>query len=318
MYTLKQQPEDFIVREQLSYTLSENGNYTLYLLKKINRESMSLFAHLARELHSKLKDIGYCGIKDKHAITEQYITLPTSYKKRLPPLDNCVLTLLGHVDEPLHLGDLDGNSFEIVIRNLDTKKKLSVEKVPNYFGEQRFSTQNAAIGKALITNNFDQALTLLKNDNQYGEQIIHQLEKEPTNILKAIQVVPRNVLKFYVHAYQSLLWNKAASRIIQTNPEQRTLPVLGFASELDNEFEEVYEGIMDNEEITQRSFIIRQYPELSSEGSIRDLYLSVSDFSYHYADDDLQSGKKKCIAKFTLGKGNYATTLIAHWFEEHH
>jgi tRNA(Glu) U13 pseudouridine synthase TruD len=312
MYVLKEEPQDFIVKEKLKYTLSEQGNYVLYLLKKTNRDTMNLFQHLAHTLHIKEKEIGYCGIKDKHAVTEQYITLPKDHRV-LPDIDHCSLEYIGAVDNSLHFGDLQGNAFEITIRNLDTEQELSINNVPNYFGEQRFSTQNAKLGKSLVNGDFPQVLELLKNDKQYAEKIEEQLAKEPTNKLKAIQVVPRNVLKFYIHAYQSFLWNIVANQLAIQKARQQEVPLIGFGSEL-GEVEDHYEDLMADEGITQRDFIMRQYPELSSEGSSRSLYMDVSDFSCAYADDERHHGKKKCIAKFTLGKGSYATVLIAHWF----
>ena len=60
---------------------------------------------------------------------------------------------------------------------------------------------------------------------------------------------------------------------------------------------------MNKEKITQRDFIIRAMPELSSEGIIRDTYMDLKDFSAEIEED-------KAILRFKLGKGSYATVFI--------
>jgi len=67
--------------------------------------------------------------------------------------------------------------------------------------------------------------------------------------------------------------------------------------------------------ITTRSFVIREIPELSSEGVMRNAFVEVSNLSISdFDDDELNEGKKKCTVKFSLPKGSYATIVVKSMF----
>src|SRR3989338_8877930 len=79
-------PEDFIVKEVIDNKflrkfsrgkkgVQEQGTYFLYLLKKENMTTKLALQKIAREFRIKESEIGYAGLKDKFAVTEQYITL---------------------------------------------------------------------------------------------------------------------------------------------------------------------------------------------------------------------------------------------------
>ncbi len=69
--------------------------------------------------------------------------------------------------------------------------------------------------------------------------------------------------------------------------------------------------ILKVEGISRKDFIIKPLPELSSEGSERDVMMKVKGFkTLEYSDDELNEGKKKQVVKFYLDKGCYATVVI--------
>ena len=77
---LRQLPEDFRVEEINSFKISKDKlPFKLYLLEKKSLESFSLLGYLSKINNIPLKDIGIAGLKDKHAITKQYITVPSKY-----------------------------------------------------------------------------------------------------------------------------------------------------------------------------------------------------------------------------------------------
>jgi len=156
-YTIKQKPEDFIVKEVPNKIFNKtNGKYLIYSLKKINRNTEDCIQHLSRTLKVPRKFLGFAGTKDHNAITEQYISVFNvqnlkSKIKNIKGLENFSLEFIGYLDNPLSLGDLATNKFEITIRALD--KRVDIENphsIINYFDEQRFSKNNHIIGKAII------------------------------------------------------------------------------------------------------------------------------------------------------------------------
>ena len=144
-YLFKQIPEDFRVKEISAMKFKDSGNYIYLKLTKRNRTTLDCIKEIAKALHLPENKIGFAGNKDKIAITEQYISIPASKTEMIAKvrLENVSLNTVGFGDDPITLGNLEGNSFEIVIRNLDQKNlDLNVTEkinyVENYFDEQRF------------------------------------------------------------------------------------------------------------------------------------------------------------------------------------
>lgn len=313
MYRIKQLPEDFIVEEENEFDLDASGRYALVSMKKINYDTVKAVSRIARALHIADKKIGFAGNKDRNAVTTQYISIENVSKDRIESLKlkAIVLEYKGRIKDRINLGYLEGNRFTITVRNLDddtvTKKP---EHVANYFGEQRFSKNNAKIGKLLIIGEFKKAVELIDDDT-----VKDFLSKNPRNHIGAFRTLPKKIQRLYVHAYQSHLWNKAVESYLNKPRENIDFPVIGFDSELDDEIEDIYDRLLEEEDITFRDFIIRQIPELSCDGSSRRLFMDINDFTASkLQDDELNKGKKKIILKFKLDKGSYATTLVKHLF----
>ena len=134
----------------------------------------------------------------------------------------------------------------------------------------------------------------------------------------------------YVHAYQSYIFNQVLAEYIKANSNDYAeidyslgklafplnsvnnveIPLVGF--DTDNRFavSEYVEEILERENVSRRSFIIRELPEVTCEGDVRDAFVDVEEFSYEFSDDELNEGKKKCVLKFRLPKGSYATMLV--------
>ena len=79
-----------------------------------------------------MKNFGFAGNKDKKAITEQKISIFKGSKNfENVELSGIGLKYLGNGKEPISLGDLEGNEFEIIIRNLDGKEIKKIQKFKN-------------------------------------------------------------------------------------------------------------------------------------------------------------------------------------------
>ncbi len=310
---LKQVPEDFVVKEIIAIVPEKEGEYTYFLLKKRNCTTLGALYQLSRALHTPIEWFGCAGNKDKAAVTEQVCSVATIAPASLKSLvlDEIRLEPLGKGSKPVSLGDLKGNSFEIIARDIDNLPQAKTKFI-NYFGEQRFSTHNAAIGKALVKRDFKQAVALILESKSIASQAVHQtLAAQPKNYIGALKKLPLRLLRLYVHAYQSLLWNELAKAYAKKHCQNTKLPVVGFGTIPDKELDE----ILKREGITTRDFVIKEFPELSSEGTERDVFAEASGLQIgNLEDDELNPGKKKVKLAFTLPPGSYATEFVKQLF----
>ena len=329
MYILKQIPEDFIVREVRKLKL-DSGRFAYVLVQKKLRNTLNVAKEMAKQLNLKEKQIGFAGSKDKHAITEQYFSIEGVKQDRIKNLkiENVSLNFVGYGKNPISLGDLEGNQFEIVVRDLDSVEIKEINFVENYFDEQRFSLHNSAIGKHLIKKEFHDAMKLI-DDFKAKEH----LEKSPNDYIGAMKKLSPRLLKMYVHAYQSYLWNETLAEYLRSFNGKEVayslgkfvfvdekfdleVPLIGFDTSFnDNKIEKIVLSLMEKEGIDFSDFIIKQIPELSREGELRNAFTDIKDFKLGSVEnDDLNIGKKKVKVSFTLGKGSYATMVIRKLF----
>ncbi len=341
-YTLKHLPQDFIVIERASLNLLDQGSYLYIQCTKQERSTMEIASYLAKILGIKEKDVGYAGTKDTHAITTQYFSLREIKSQRLTNLkiSNVDLKIIGYGQTPLSLGDLEGNHFQITLRNLNTNVSfphLSIPHLslsPNYFDEQRFSQHNIEVGRALLKKDFKKAATII--DHASCQEYI---TTHPTNPIAALRTLPDRLLRLYLNAYQSYLWNETVgmylqqhSKEIYTSPysagslifikdQERFIhlqfPLLGFATlqSPDPQIQHALSTILQRENLTATDFVIRQLPNLSLEGEMRSVFVRVEDLKVgEYDSDECFEGKYKLKVCFFLPKGSYATMFMRRLF----
>ncbi len=341
MYKIKQIPEDFIVKEITGTELKDSGNYTYFILKKKNYTTEKAVSAIAHYLKTDRKNIGYAGSKDKNALTEQFISIKGQIKKENINLKDIELIYKGKSDERISLGDLKGNEFIITVRNLNEKEiKLTSIQIPNYFDEQRFSKNNAEIGKSILKKDFKKAVDLIldnysKEKNNFEKDVKEYISRLPNDFIGAIKKVPKKIRMMYVHAFQSLIFNKTIAELIMSETKEYKkvdysngffvfpdkelnnikIPIIGFGTEFkDKKIKDISSALLKKEGITLRDFIVRGMPELASEGDERDMFIKVKKLSIKTDDDELNKSKKKCIISFTLPKGSYATIAIKKIF----
>lgn len=301
MYQLKKRPEDFVVKEIAHHELHDSGKFAICALKKRNYTTIRAIEKIAQATKKKLTDIGFAGTKDKNAITEQYISIRKISKETIDriKLKDISLEFLGYKNVPISLGQLETNDFTITIRNISEKDLRKERLMPNYFGEQRFSKHNREIGKLILKQKFKEATKLIIKTNP-DCKIEEFLKKSPNNYIDAIQLIPIKILKLYIHAYQSYLWNKTLYRYTG----KKAIPLLGFGTEIrDSEIRRITDDIMKEESLDLRDFIVRKIPNLSAEGSTRKSYVDIKNFQV------LETNPIK--VSFQLEKGSYATVAIA-------
>jgi len=339
MYKIKQIPEDFIVKEINDININDNGKFAYFLLKKRNYNTLRAVQQISKKLKINEKNIEFAGNKDKNAVTEQIISIYKGSKSiQNIKIKDIELEYLGQSNEKVFLGNLKGNKFEITLRNLNNKDinklKEKIENqvlMPNYFGQQRFSTYNHLIGKAIVKKNFKEAVNLiLESNSDFNEKIKGHLKtrenrrfsvpqksegffrERKNDFVGALKIIPLKLLKLYVHSYQSLIFNKTLEQLTKNRIKIEKIPVVGFGTEFENkEIEIMIKKILEKEKITLRDFIVRQIPELSMEGNERNTFIKVNDFEITKQNKDkLNQNKEKLKLKFSLPKGCYATVLV--------
>jgi tRNA pseudouridine13 synthase len=153
-------PEDFRVDEVLDFVPSGSGEHRFVRIEKRGMNSQDALRVIARAAGVRERDAGSAGMKDKHAITTQWLSLParsTEPSQWQLPENLRVLEATLH-DKKLRTGQQAGNRF--VIRMVDVheqgalRARAVVERLlergmPNYFGAQRFGYGGQNLARAL-------------------------------------------------------------------------------------------------------------------------------------------------------------------------
>lgn len=164
MLTFAPSPDTFTVEEIPAYPPSGAGAHLFLWIEKRDLTTFDAIARIARALGVAPRDVGYAGLKDRHALTRQQLSVPGSDPARALEIAAPDLRVLGATPHPhkLRLGHLDGNRFEVTLTGQAGAAErealrarfamASAGGVPNRFGAQRFGQggDNAAAGLAIL------------------------------------------------------------------------------------------------------------------------------------------------------------------------
>ncbi|NOZ11426.1 MAG: tRNA pseudouridine(13) synthase TruD [Gammaproteobacteria bacterium] len=307
-------PEDFVVDEQLSFIPTGSGEHLLVQIEKRNTNTDWVIRQLAKLLSLPKVDIGYAGLKDRHALTRQWFSLRLP-RDRESPLQQLEAPDIRIVETRRHSrklrpGALKANRFRISLRDIAVvpealQARLQViakEGVPNYFGEQRFGIEN---------RNLDWAVALFKGR----------------------RVKNRHQRGLYFSAARSMLFNAVLSQRVEAGTWNKAQP--GDVFILDGRRNVFYQDDVDDtvvERITDQAIhptgplwgrgplpasIVeweRQVLEPLSdwcagleaaglESARRSLRCPVKNFTWEWMDQQL-------ILQFDLAAGSYATSVL--------
>ncbi len=287
-WKVKEKPEDFIVKEEIDYQLDKNGNFFLYLLVKRNLNTRSVCHPLK---------LSYAGLKDKNALTFQYVSSDVDYGKYLlKKIDkNSFFALLqiGKIRKKIKIGHLKGNFFSIKLK----KTKLKNQNwFINYYDVQRLS-RNREKGKAVINKTKGKSW---KSLNWFEN--------------------------FYIDAYLSYLWNEAVKLFLENSyrgyliqegrythfiPDidsveklPKFLPILGYKVKIESIYEDIYKEVLRKEGFSYEEFL-EKLRDLKIKGDYRKSYIVVEKLYL--------KGER---INFFLPKGSYATMFLKHLYVE--
>ena len=160
---LRQQPEDFQVTELIDLDLSGVGEHLWVRVRKQGLTTQELAGELARWAKVRPNAVGYSGMKDKYAVTEQWfsITLPGRDDPEPATASKWHITEQSRHSKKLKRGFHSGNHFQIRLRELDGQpaqveqrlQHLKQQGCPNYFGDQRFGRDGDNVESALAMFN---------------------------------------------------------------------------------------------------------------------------------------------------------------------
>lgn len=164
--SLRTTPEDFLVEELIPYIPAGVGEHLWLKIRKRGFNTEDVAKHLARLAGIGRRDVGYAGMKDRHAVTVQWFSLylPGRADPEWGTLPEGIALLENaRHSRKLKIGALSGNRFVIVLRDcqgnhadvLRRVEEIGVRGVPNYFGEQRFghSGGNVAAARSMFSGN---------------------------------------------------------------------------------------------------------------------------------------------------------------------
>ncbi|KAJ8371780.1 hypothetical protein AAFF_G00302240 [Aldrovandia affinis] len=152
------------------------GSFCHFVLYKENKDTMDAINVLSKFLRVRPNVFSYMGTKDKRAITVQEIAVLKITSERLAHLNKCLMNFrLGNFSykkHPLKLGELQGNHFTVVIRNISgTEQQVNQALTSlrdtgfiNYYGMQRFGTTAVPtyqVGRAILKNNWAEVVDLI-------------------------------------------------------------------------------------------------------------------------------------------------------------
>jgi tRNA pseudouridine13 synthase len=266
---LKQLPEDFIVEElPCEQASTEKDEHTIFLLEKQEIDTFDAIRRIAGKLRISLFEIGYAGLKDKHALARQYISIPTRYNVQSLKMDGLVLSFVGYSRKKIKIGDLAGNRFTITVRDVSENELKDISTraatipicgVPNYFDSQRFGSviDHGFIGKQVILKQYETAVKQyltayqksepkkIKDEKRKIESCWDDLSKVRVfnkafaTVIKeylrtkdwraAYTKIPAHLREMFVNAYQSYLWNECIKELLKEGIEKKKLYSVEYA-----------------------------------------------------------------------------------------
>ncbi len=186
---LKRQAEDFQVEELPIVTGGDRGRYAFYRLSKRGLGTLEAIEAICRRWNIAGARLNYGGLKDRHAVTVQYLTILDG-----PPGEmhqtHFDLEPLGRLVHPYGPAHFRGNRFVVALRDLSSRAverglaaldELPRDGLPNYFDDQRFGSvgfDGGFIAQAWLAGDHERALRLAIAEPNASDRPETKVEKE--------------------------------------------------------------------------------------------------------------------------------------------
>lgn len=216
---------DFVVQEIPLYAFSGSGEHRILRVRKKNLSTFELLSIIAQAFNLPTKSIGYAGLKDKHATTTQYLSLPAKSTQHFCAIFDSLAKQhdIKLLDSTLHsnklrLGHLKGNRFFVRLKKLNPTNAKKLESTfshiakngfPNFFGFQRFGINgdNYLLGLSLSKRKNAQTSPYLSLLAQLHPSLASTHAQTHQNPLFHTKRYNRAMQEFFISSYQSFLFN---------------------------------------------------------------------------------------------------------------
>ncbi|MFI4862537.1 MAG: tRNA pseudouridine(13) synthase TruD, partial [Phycisphaerales bacterium JB063] len=255
---LKQRPEDFLVEEQPLYEPSGEGEHLYLFIEKRELTTAEAIRRVATAFRTQRRNIGNAGLKDKHAVTRQHLSV---WLPGVP--DRVVAESIQRVNEntklnilwaerhgnKLRRGHHGGNRFVLRLREVEPTHVVRAKQimdileqrgVPNYVGEQRFGyRQNShVLGRLLLQNDYDAFLAEMLGSDYATESpyiVEGRAHYRQGDYQQALDVWPKT-LRYDRQALDALRQGKDARQAVRSiDASQRGFLVTAWQSAVFND-----------------------------------------------------------------------------------
>ncbi|RSN09173.1 tRNA pseudouridine(13) synthase TruD [Nonomuraea sp. WAC 01424] len=328
-FEVKHVPEDFLVRECVAVRLvqQEVATHQFWLLRKCGYTTMEAVRGIADELGVPEGSVGYCGLKDEDGVTEQLIsipiTIPVDAVKRLEVREGSrwyYVQPYGFGDAALRVGQMEGNSFKIILRNLEgrhldgffARKKINFMFL-NYFDTQRFGVPGGPhhshlVGAAMTNGDWDDARQKLIELNSPESRLAANWSGASRDFFFQLD---GRVRSFFPAAYASFMWNNELAGLVDATAmegiHRMTVDGIDFtylddtsatAGVLSARYELPIKRYSFEDHAVARSASVR--------ATVAQTVIEVAG----RADDEYFQGRKRVELSFFLPSGSYATAAV--------
>jgi tRNA pseudouridine13 synthase len=211
---LRTQPEDFFVTEISNYPPeTDSGRFTIAEVTATNWETNILIRELSNRLHVSRQRVGFAGTKDKRAKTTRLMSFFNIPIEKLSELNikDVEIKNIYYSNSSVKIGNLLGNRFEVIVRNIDKKTDLkNIQKTisfleeqggfPNFYGIQRFGVIRPIthiVGKNIVKSDFEKAAMTyianpIKGEDEKSYNLRTKLQKTK-DFSEALKSYPNNL-----------------------------------------------------------------------------------------------------------------------------
>lgn len=184
---VKRLREDFVVREMTEFPVP-GGPHSTYLLEKSGLGTPEAIQEIIKCWNLSRSQIGYGGLKDRHAVTSQTITIYRGPERDIEQR-SFTLTYIGSAPREFGAKDILSNAFEITLRGLRADKLGSIQQacstlaagIPNYFDDQRFGSLGESrqfVAQPWCMGDYERALFLMIAEENSHDRPREREQKE--------------------------------------------------------------------------------------------------------------------------------------------
>ncbi|WP_151192999.1 tRNA pseudouridine(13) synthase TruD [Cysteiniphilum sp. JM-1] len=314
---LKTYHEDFLVEEIFDFDLTGEGEHIWLFIEKNGLNTKDIIRALSQYTGLKQRDIGYSGLKDKHAITRQWFSLYYPGKADIDfsefDVENCNILRISRHNKKLKIGSHKANRFTLVLRDLTSPfaeiepkiKHIMQNGFINFFGEQRFGHDNLQQAHDVI----DGKIKLNPKDHGFLLSVMRSflfnayVQFRQQNHTDQIALIG-DIVGFSDgnSVFQVTMENQGE---IQQRIESKELSI---AAPLIGKQQKLFfssEALSQYEQFTQTHGKFIDYLAAHSEMQFRSIYAYPDTLKYDYNETD-----NTLMLTFSLGTGAYATSLV--------